>query len=488
MKKAKWLFGLIAGLLLLPGPAAAEESSGLSREIMYGIMVDRYNNGNHQNDSQVDVKDPHAYHGGDFKGISKKLESIEKLGFTTIVLSPIVKNAPKGYHGYWAEDLYELNPQFGSQKELDELLNRAHDKQIKVVLEFPAQYISSASALFKSKKDWFKEEKPEPGPEWKKGVRELNLNNPDASTYVTNAALHWLDQGFDGLVLKEADKLPDSFIRHFAASMKRKKPAAYLVAESGTDANGYARLSSIREIDAVQNEAFKEETDRIFSQMDQPASALAGIQSDILYADDKESIRFAQKAGENGRNAVTAWKLVLTYLYTAKGTPFIYQGSEMPMYGANVQESEKLVEFNSGDPDLKEYMERIAALRKQFSVLSDGAFKEVAASGGLTVFKRYQDKETIYIAINNDSQSRGVKLSEVPEGKQLKGYLGDNLVRADQNGDYTITLPRETAEVYMIENDSGINWLFIAFIAGVMAVFIIAVIMLGRRQKKSAQA
>src|SRR5690625_279938 len=79
----------------------AEQDSSIQEEIIYDIIIDRFNNGDQLNNEQVDIDDPIAYHGGDIIGITKRLPDIEANGFTTIVLSPIWENAEKGYHGYW---------------------------------------------------------------------------------------------------------------------------------------------------------------------------------------------------------------------------------------------------------------------------------------------------------------------------------------------------------------------------------------------------
>src|SRR5699024_3014480 len=115
--------------------------------------------GRQASSEQVDVDDPHTYNGGDIKGVTDMLETIDELGFTTISLSPIMENAPKGYHGYWIEDPYEIEEEFGSKDELKELVEKAHDRKIKVMIEFVPNYIAKSSPIVNDadKEDWFKE-------------------------------------------------------------------------------------------------------------------------------------------------------------------------------------------------------------------------------------------------------------------------------------------------------------------------------------------
>ena len=175
-------------------------------------------------------------------------------------------------------------------------------------------------------------------------------------------------------------------------------------------------------------------------------------------------------------------------MYTSEGVPMVYQGSELPMYAPGMPESQMLVQFNSGDPELKEYMQRIAALRSEFPVLRNGKTEEVGTSEAMTVYKRYNDEDTVFVAINNDSKSRAVKIADIPEGKRLKGLLGDNIVKRNDDGEYVMTLSRETSEVYLIEDDTGVNWFLVGFIIMVMVVFVVGIIVLSRKQKARDQA
>ncbi|MDX1359607.1 MAG: alpha-amylase family glycosyl hydrolase, partial [Clostridia bacterium] len=80
---------------------------------IYFVMVDRFNDAV-PNLNDVDKDDSKAYHGGDIKGITEKLDYIKSLGFTAVWLTPIMDNAPKGYHGYWIHDFYKVDEHFGT--------------------------------------------------------------------------------------------------------------------------------------------------------------------------------------------------------------------------------------------------------------------------------------------------------------------------------------------------------------------------------------
>ncbi len=145
------------------------------------------------------------------------------------------------------------------------------------------------------------------------------------------------------------------------------------------------------------------------------------------------------------------------------------------------------MQFNSGEPELKEYYTRISSLREQFSALRLGDFEVVATDQGMSVFKRSYKDETVYVAINNDTESRVVELTDIDSNVQLRGVLEDNLVRENKNGEYKIGIPRESSEVYVVEDETGLNWIFILPMVVVFVLFVAAVIYLSRKQKQINQ-
>lgn len=477
-------------LLILPSSIYAETSESLRQEKIYNILVDRYNNGHQTHSEAVDIDDPYAYHGGDFKGIEMKLDTIKAAGFTTISISTVAKNRPGGYHGYWIDDFQEINEEFGTIEELQSLIKSAHEKDLKVVLEFVTGFASDTNVLFKNKnnQDWILTEDVSLDEPWNEGIIQLDLSNPNVKDYFIETAEFWLDETkVDGLILHAADELPYEFVNQFSTQLKDSYPDKWVIAHTLGEEESASSLQKIDALDAVYNRKLQTELFNVFGNVGNEIDSLYNEDVGLVFADDAYTKRFAQHVGESGRNATTTWKLVLTYMYTANGVPAIYQGSEMPMFAEGYPESQMLVQFNSGDPELKEFIERIGALRREFPVLSTGTYEFSGSTGAMGVFKRSNENETFYIAINNDERSQAVVIDDIPEGKQLSGYLADNLVRQNEDGEYVITLPRESSEIFRIEEDKGINWIFIGFMITVLVVFVAGVIYLVNKDKKRVQ-
>lgn len=113
-------------------------------DVLYLIMPDRFANGHPEKDDlpmrasyKVDRNDPNARHGGDLAGIEQHLDYIEALGVTAIWLNPVLENDMEGgsYHGYAITDYYRVDPRFGTNEEYVELVDKAHQKGLKVVMD-----------------------------------------------------------------------------------------------------------------------------------------------------------------------------------------------------------------------------------------------------------------------------------------------------------------------------------------------------------------
>jgi alpha-amylase len=115
-------------------------------EVLYQVLVDRFANGDINNDHGAAPGHLSRYQGGDWRGLEGKLDYLEALGVTALWISPVVRNVETdadfdGYHGYWAQDLTEANPHFGDVSELRSLVAAAHARHMKVVLDIVTNHL-----------------------------------------------------------------------------------------------------------------------------------------------------------------------------------------------------------------------------------------------------------------------------------------------------------------------------------------------------------
>ncbi len=481
----------------LANPAQAAEKQTIHSEIIYNLLVDRFNNGDPSTGEQINLDDPLAYHGGDLQGVTDKLGSLKELGYTTIVLSPIMENAPGGYHGYWIEDFYKVDDQFGTMEDLKKLVKEAHDLNIKVVMEFVTNYVSPTHFMTgdSSKSDWLKENNNVQSYQWLDQAAVLDQSNPEVQEFLIDAADYWIEEAnIDGYKFHAADYTNESFLKKLTAHISEQNPNFYMLGDILNTEDYTGNIKEDTQINIVENHSLYRPMAETFASAGEPVSSLydawvdSGKSENLTYLDNKYTERFTQKLLKNGRNPLTAWKLALTYLYTVPGTPMIYQGSEIPMSGGKFPDSQQMVQFNSGNEDLKKFVNRIGALRSQFPALQKGDYELLGSSGAMSLMKRSYQGETVYIAINNDTESQAISIDGIDSNTQLKGLLGDNLVRENEKGEFKIGLARETAEVYVEQNDTGLNWIFIGSVIGIFLLFVLGVILLSRKQKKREDA
>lgn len=115
-------------------------------EVIYQVLVDRFADGDVNNNYQVRPGHLARFQGGDWKGLMDHLDYVKELGVTTLWISPIVKNVETdadvdSYHGYWAQDLTKLNPHFGDIVDLRRLTAKAHDMGLKIVLDIVTNHM-----------------------------------------------------------------------------------------------------------------------------------------------------------------------------------------------------------------------------------------------------------------------------------------------------------------------------------------------------------
>lgn len=127
-------------------PALTMEVEDWRDEIIYQIVVDRFADGDPNNNYNVDLTSLTAWHGGDWQGIIDRLDYLEELGVTTLWISPTFTVVEEdagisGYHGYWPQNFVKANPHFGDLPTLRRLVDEAHDRGMKIIFDVIVNHI-----------------------------------------------------------------------------------------------------------------------------------------------------------------------------------------------------------------------------------------------------------------------------------------------------------------------------------------------------------
>ena len=159
MNLRKWCAGLLAAAAAVPAQAADYRARLPQDEVIYFLLPDRFENGDPKNDlgglkgdrlkTGYDPTHKGYYHGGDLKGLIKRLDYVQGMGVTAIWVAPIFKNKPvqgppgqesAAYHGYWVTDFTQVDPHLGTNDDFKALVDAAHARGMKVYMDIIANH------------------------------------------------------------------------------------------------------------------------------------------------------------------------------------------------------------------------------------------------------------------------------------------------------------------------------------------------------------
>ena len=356
-------------------------------DVLYLIMPDRFANGNPENDvvpgmleNKVDRNEQYARHGGDFKGISEHLDYISDLGVTAVWLNPTQENDMKegSYHGYAITDYYQIDRRFGSNEEFLQLVNEAHGKGLKVVMDMIFNHCGSENYLFKDRPqdDWFNfrsnyvqtsfktasvmdihasdYEKAIATDGWFTQVMpDLNQRNRHVARYLIQSSIWWIEYaGINGIRQDTHPYADYDFMSTWCKEVLEEYPHFNIVGETWLNSNvlvSYwqkdsklaapknSNLPTVMDfpLTDLMTKAFDEETTewsgglyRLYDYHTQDF-VYANPMSLLTFLDNHDTSRFC-KNEEDSKN-ITRYKQAITYLLTTRGIPQIYYGTEILM-------------------------------------------------------------------------------------------------------------------------------------------------------------
>lgn len=367
-----------------------EEVKGFtSEDVLYLIMPDRFANGCPENDvidgmreKTVNRADGFARHGGDLQGISNHLDYIADLGATAIWLNPTQENDMESgsYHGYAITDYYQIDRRFGSNEDFCALVEKAHEKDLKVVMDMIFNHCGSENYLFKDKpsKEWFNYrsnyvqtsfktasvmdihasayEKKIATDGWFASVMpDFNQRNRHVARYLIQSSIWWIEYaGINGIRQDTHPYADFDFMSQWCKEVLDEYPYFNIVGETWLNSNvlvSYwqkdsrlaaplnSNLPTVMDfpLQALMNQAFGEETSEwgggLYKLYDYQTQDLvyANPMNLLTFLDNHDTSRFAQ-TDEMAKN-LKRYKQAMVFLLTTRGIPQIYYGTEILMTG-----------------------------------------------------------------------------------------------------------------------------------------------------------
>ena len=360
-----------------------------AQDVLYLIMPDRFANGDPSNDvvegmleNKVDRNEQYARHGGDLKGIEDHLDYIADLGITAIWLNPTQENdMPDGsYHGYAITDYYQIDRRFGNNGEFKQLVDKAHAKGLKVVMDMIFNHCGSENYLFKDRPsdDWFNfkshfvptsyktasvqdihaadyERKIATDGWFTQVMPDLNQRNRHVARYLIQSSIWWIEfAGINGIRQDTHPYADFDFMAEWCKEVLEEYPNFNIVGETWLNSNVLvsfwqkdSKLAAPRNsnlptvmdfpLQGLMNKAFDEETTDwagglywLYDYITQDL-VYANPMNLLTFLDNHDTSRFYTR--EEQTKNITRYKQALLYLLTTRGIPQIYYGTEILMPG-----------------------------------------------------------------------------------------------------------------------------------------------------------
>jgi glycosidase len=358
-----------------------------SGDVLYLIMPDRFANGDTSNDvvsgmleNSMNRNEPFGRHGGDLKGIEDHIDYMADLGVTAIWLNPIQENdMPKeSYHGYAITDYYQVDRRMGTNEEFRQLVEKAHAKGMKVIMDMIFNHCGSNNYLFKDmpSKDWFNfranyvqtsyktasvqdihaadyERRIAVDGWFTEAMPDLNQSNRHVARYLIQSSIWWIEYaGLNGIRQDTHPYADFNMMSQWCKEVNNEYPDFNIVGETWLNSNVLvsfwqkdSRLAAPRNSNLPtvmdfplmdqMNRAFDEETTdwagglyRLYDYATQDL-VYADPMHLLVFLDNHDTSRFANNE-EKAQN-IARYKQAIAYLLTTRGIPQIYYGTEILM-------------------------------------------------------------------------------------------------------------------------------------------------------------
>jgi cyclomaltodextrinase / maltogenic alpha-amylase / neopullulanase len=436
--------------------------------VFYQIFPDRFAIGTQP--QQPLLKQPHwedwnalptlqGYKGGDLWGIIEQLDYLQDLGINTLYFTPIFQSTCN--HRYHTHDFYQVDPILGGNRAFEALLDVAHQRDMKVVLDGVFNHASRGFFFFN---DILENGPNSPWLEWfnihdwplsaydgslpanyegwggNRSLPVFNHDNPDVREYLMQIAEHWIRVGIDGWRLDVPFEIKtEGFWQEFRDRVKAINPEAYIVGEVWRDARQWLDGT---QFDGVMNYLFTAPTiaftagdlvvmDLVKSRSYEPYPALSApayaqkIQALLdLYPWEIQLTQLNQLASHDtarlisiAQNDRASVELGTLLLLTFPGAVSIYYGDEVGLVGALDPDARRGFPAESAwDRQLLNYHRELISLRHAHPALRIGTYRVLHAQGNGYVFVRSLDEAEIVVAVNVGMKSVKISLDLVSLG------------------------------------------------------------------------
>jgi cyclomaltodextrinase / maltogenic alpha-amylase / neopullulanase len=413
-----------------PPPAWAQDA------IIYQIFADRFFSP--ANDFPKIEAKPSLKSNGTLRGILEKLDYIAELGVNCLWLTPVFPSP--SYHGYDATSFFDINPRLGTKEDFKELIEQAHARGIRILMDYvPNHWSSQHPSFIEATQDrnsqyfnWYTfEQWPD---QYKcfftsRGLPQINLRYAPARQHVLDAAKYWLEFGADGYRVDYCIGPTPDFYGDFRRITRTSKPDSWtfgeavdppdsqLTFEGGMDgALDFMLLEAMR-----KTFAFGKWNARQFGEfLDRHEAYFPTTFTRPSFLDNHDMNRFLWVAGGDLRKL----KLAALCQFTLVGAPIIYYGTEVGLsqqndvmqHGRAIHEEARLpmIWGEGQDQNLFAFYKDLIALRINHTALRRGTRNTIFSDDKILVYRRIDHEKSLVIVLNISEQEAAfdLKLTE----------------------------------------------------------------------------
>ena len=463
-----------------------------SEDLVYFLMPDRFSNGDPSNDRINGLKDQSLNrdsiflrHGGDLKGVTNHLDYLQKLGATTLWMTPVLENdmPDRTEHGYAATNQYKVEQRFGGDKAYLDLSDSLHKRGMKLIQDVVYNHFGRFHFLVQDApaNDWFHvwpkytqthyreqaifdpyhakidEQKMING--WfTTEMPDVNQENIFVEKFLTQYAIWSVETfGIDGFRIDTYKYCNVVVMNRLNKALLDEYPKITSYGEcwvDGAAAQAYFVENTLN-IPFKSNLQATSDFHLLFSGIvpalnekntwsDGVIKLYTALSNDFLYKDPMRNMifldnhdmtRILSSLGES----IPKTKMAYAWLMTCRGIPQMYYGSEILMKGISNPDGWVRLDFPGGwegdkknaftgegltadEKEMLAYTQLLGNFRKQSSAIKTGKMMQYLPEDGLYVYFRYDNKQTIMCIMNTSNSARNVDFNNFKE--RTAGFVG----------------------------------------------------------------
>jgi glycosidase len=486
-----------------------------SKDFIYFLMPDRFSNGDKSNDKVAGLKDQSLdrdsiflRHGGDLQGVYNHLDYLQGLGVTSLWMTPVLENdmPNRTEHGYATTNQYAIEKRFGGEVAYLKLSDALHQRGMKLIQDIVYNHSGRFHFLVQDAPDntWLHQWPKFTEPSHKEQVifdpyaskteqlkmtdgwftpemPDLNQSNPFMAKFLTQNAIWSVETfGVDGFRIDTYKYNDLSFVNQLNQTLQNDFPSLTSFGESwvhGVAAQAYFVENNMNvpfKSNLQGGQDFQTLFYGILPALNEPFGWTDGVTKlyttlsndflykdasrNVLFLDNHDMTRILSSLGES----VPKLKVALAWLFTCRGIPQLYYGTEVMMKGIANPDGWVRLDFPGGwegdkknaftgeglttaEKAIQAYTKSLGNYRKQSTALQTGKMMQFIPHNGLYVYFRYDAKSTVMCVMNTDKQSRTVDMNDFSE--RTKGFNGGKDIITNQQINTKFEIPPMSMQV-----------------------------------------